>query len=211
MELDASYNSLTILPKNIGYGLANLEKMNVSLNKICILPISICEIKSLRYLDVHFNQLHSLPPAIGMLTNLEFLNASSNFNDLKYLPETICDLANLKELDLSNNQIHVLPDAFYQLESLCKLNLDQNPLVIPPVEVGEDGAEAVKQFMVKRRMEMVAAEEERMAAEANKEAETGWLAWGTSMVNNLVSEVSRGYSDYFGGKGPRDPFLEQQR
>ncbi|KAG5050761.1 hypothetical protein JHK87_002959 [Glycine soja] len=65
--------------------------------------------KSLRHLDVHFNELHGLPQSIGKLTNLEYLNVSSNFSDMTELPETLGDLVNLRELDLSNNQIRALP------------------------------------------------------------------------------------------------------
>ena len=88
VELDAGFNSLTYLPTNIGYELLNLQKLMIQLNKIRSLPSSVCEMKSLRYLDAHFNELRGLPIAIGKLTNLEVLNLSSNFSDLRELPET---------------------------------------------------------------------------------------------------------------------------
>ncbi|KAI5314879.1 hypothetical protein L3X38_044055 [Prunus dulcis] len=64
--------------------------------------------RSLRYLDVHFNEFRGLPYAIGRLTTLEVLNLSSNFSDWIELPESIGDQTNLRELDLSNNQIRAL-------------------------------------------------------------------------------------------------------
>ncbi|KAL5183213.1 Plant intracellular Ras-group-related LRR protein 1 [Glycine soja] len=57
VELDAGFNSLTYLPTNIGYELLNLQKLMIQLNKIGSLPSSVCEMKSLRYLDAHFNEL----------------------------------------------------------------------------------------------------------------------------------------------------------
>ncbi len=203
-----SFNSLTYLPTNIGYELVFLQKLSIQLNKIRSLPSSVCEMKSLRCLDAHFNELHGLPSAIGKLTNLEILNLGSNFSDLKELPDTIGDLTNLKELDLSNNQIHALPVTFGRLDNLTKLNLDQNPLVIPPVEVLNEGVEAVKVFMAKRWLEILVEEERKSMLEMQEQAQTGWLTRSTSWLKGYVSNVS----EYLGSpKGsPRDPYLDQQ-
>ncbi|KAJ4950621.1 hypothetical protein NE237_027453 [Protea cynaroides] len=205
-ELDASFNSLTYLPTNIGYELENLQRLSVHLNKIRSLPTSICEMKSLRQLDVHFNELRGLPQAIGRLINLEILNLSNNFSDLTELPETFGDLINLRDLDLSNNQIHALPDTFGHLDNLTKLNLDQNPLLIPPMETVNEGVEAVKVFMAKRRLDMLLEEEVKNAqAAANNQGQTGWLTRSTSWLNNFVT-------GYFAPapSSPRDQFLDQQ-
>ncbi|KAG2675986.1 hypothetical protein I3760_12G030600 [Carya illinoinensis] len=208
VEIDVSFNNLTYLPTNIGYELVNLKKLSIHLNKIRSLPSSVCEMKSLRWLDAHFNELHGLPLAIGRLTNLEILNLGSNFSDLKELPDTFGDLTNLKELDLSNNQIHALPDTFGRLDNLIKLNLEQNPLVIPPAEVVSKGVEAVKVFMAKWWLEILAEEERKSMLEMQEHAQTGWLTRSTSWVKNYVSSVS----DYLGSPrgSPREPYLDQQ-
>ncbi|KAL5826841.1 hypothetical protein ACOSQ3_018680 [Xanthoceras sorbifolium] len=211
VELDASFNNLVSLPTNIGYGLLNLQRLLIHLNKIHWLPPSVCEMRSLRYLDVHFNELHGLPHAIGRLTNLEVLNLGSNFSDLTELPETMGDLIKLRELDLSNNQIRALPDTFFRLENLTKLNLDQNPLVIPPVEIVNKGLEAVEEFMKKRWLDIVAKEQQKSLLEANKQQQGGWLAWGTSLLTNVVSGVSQSVGGYAGGgKSSTDSYLDQQ-
>lgn len=213
VELDASFNSLVCLPTNIGYGLLNLERLSIKLNKLRALPLSICEMRSLKDLDAHFNELHGLPRAIGKLTSLEVLNLSSNFSDLTELPETFGDLINLRELDLSNNQIRALPDTFFRLETLTKLNLDQNPLVIPPMEIVNKGVEAVKEFMAKRWADIIAEAQQKSTLEANKQqqAQSGWLAWGSSMLTNFVSGVSQSVGGYLGGgKTSADPYLDQQ-
>lgn len=213
VELDASFNNLGCLPTNIGYGLLNLERLVIKLNKIRTLPASIGEMRSLRYLDVHFNELHGLPDAIGKLTKLEVMNISSNFSDLTELPETLGDLINLRELDLSNNQIRALPDTFFRLENLTKLNLDQNPLVIPPIEIANKGAEAVKDFMANRWADIIDEAQQKIMLEANKQqqAQNGWLAWGTSLLTNFVSGVSQRVGGYIGGgKNSTDPYLDQQ-
>lgn len=210
-ELDASFNNLTYLPTNIGYGLVNLRKFLLHLNKIHSLPISFCEMTSLTHLDLHINELRGLPHAIGRLTNLEILNLSSNFSDLTELPETIGDLTNLRELDVSNNQIQALPDTFGRLEKLAKLNLDQNPLVVPPIDVVRKGVEAVKEFMAKRLLDIITEEQQRSVIEANKQAQAGWLGRSTSLLNGFVFGVSQSVGGYLGGgKAPKASYLDQE-
>lgn len=203
-----SFNNLTYLPTNIGYELVNLQKLSVQLNKIRSIPSSVCEMKSLRCLDAHFNELNGLPIGIGRLNNLDTLDLSSNFSDLKELPDTFGDLTNLRELDLSNNQIHALPDTFGRLDNLTKLNVDQNPLAIPPVEIVKEGVEAVKLFMAKRWLEILAEEERKSMLEMQEHAQTGWLTRSTSWLKGYVSTVS----EYLGSPrgSPRDPYLDQQ-
>lgn len=210
IELDASFNDLMFLPTNIGYGLVNLQKLSIPFNKLRAFPNSICEMKSLRHLDAHFNAIHGLPSTIGRLTNLEILNASSNFSDITEVPETIGDLTNLIELDLSNNQIRALPESIYQLQKLTKLVVDQNPLVIPPLEIVNNGLKAIMEYMMKRRLDMLEAEQQRSLLEQNSKTETGLIAWGTSTLGNVYTGVSRSVSGYLEGNAPRDPFLDQQ-
>lgn len=199
------------LPTNMGFGLVNLEKLSIPLNKIRFLPSSIGEMRSLKHLDVHFNELHGLPQSIGKLTNLEYLNVSSNFSDMTELPETLGDLVNLRELDVSNNQIRALPYTFSRLEKLTKLNLDQNPIIVPPIEVVNQGVEAVKKFMAKWWRDLIEeAQQKSMAETKNQQAQPGWLTWGASLLDN-VAGVSESVAEYFGArKAPRDPWLEQQ-
>ncbi|KAJ0263796.1 Plant intracellular Ras-group-related LRR protein 9 [Hirschfeldia incana] len=204
--LDVSFNRLTYLPTNIGSELTNLEKLMIQYNKIRSFPSSIGEMRSLTYLDAHFNELHGLPDSFCLLTNLEYLNLSSNFSDLSELPVSFGDLINLQELDLSNNQIHALPDTFGTLESLVKLNVSQNPLVVPPEEVVKEGVELVKMFMGKRRIIMLEDEEKRRTEEEMEQANAGWLTRTTSKLKTYVSDVS----EYLGSNSPRDSYLEQK-
>ncbi|GAV64614.1 LRR_1 domain-containing protein/LRR_4 domain-containing protein/LRR_8 domain-containing protein, partial [Cephalotus follicularis] len=211
VELDVSFNRLTYLPTNIGYELVNLQRLSIHLNKIRSLPTSIGEMRSLRHLDAHFNELRGLPLAIGRLTNLEILNLSSNFSDLTELPETIGDLTNLRELDLSNNQIHALPDTFGRLDNLIKFNIDQNPIVIPPMEIVKEGVEAVKIFMAKRWLDILVEEERKSMLEVQEQTQAGWLTRSTSWLKNYASGVRESVSDYLvAEKSHRDPFLDQQ-
>lgn len=212
VELDAGFNKLSYLPTNIGYELVNLKRLSLSFNKLRSLPTSIGEMKSLRLLDVHFNELHVLPRSFGNLTNLEILNLSNNFSDLTTLPDTIGDLINLKELDLSNNQIHELPDTISRLDNLTVLKLDENPLVIPPKEVVVEGVEAVKAYMIKRRLDILLAEEPQIMLEEMGQTPTGVLTRSTSWLSGAVSNVLGTVAGYLGagGKSDADHYLNQQ-
>ncbi|KAF8098863.1 hypothetical protein N665_0257s0073 [Sinapis alba] len=204
--LDVSFNRLTYLPTNIGFELVNLEKLMIQYNKIRSFPSSIGEMRSLTYLDAHFNELHGLPDSFVLLTNLEYLNLSSNFSDLRDLPSSFGDLISLQKLDLSNNQIHSLPDTFGTLESLVELNVDQNPLVVPPKEVVKEGVVAVKTYMGKRRITMLEEEERKRVEEEMEQANAGWLTRTTSKLKSYVSDVS----EYLNPSYPRDPYLERE-
>lgn len=192
----------------MGFELVNLRRLSIPFNKLRSLPISIGEMKSLFILDVHFNELHGLPLSIGKLTNLEILNLSSNFNDFTHLPDTIGDLINLKKLDLSNNQIYELPVTFGQLDNLIVLKMDQNPIVVPPKEVVDEGVEVVKAFMVKKRLDMLMAEERRSMLQQKDTATTDILTRSASWLSEVASSVS-GY--LAGAKNPDpDDYLNKQ-
>jgi hypothetical protein len=189
--------TLTYLPTNIGYELVNLRKIWIHMNKLWSLPASVCKMASLSLLDAHFNELCGLPSAFRKLSSLEILNLRSNFSDLKELPASFGDLLNLHELDLSNNQIHALPDSFGLLDKLEKLNLEQNPLGMPPSDVVGKGADAVKEYMSKRWLDILLEEEQkRIAAETPQASSTpkAWLdrsvSWVSGVSGSLVGCVS---------------------
>ncbi|RLN04389.1 plant intracellular Ras-group-related LRR protein 3-like [Panicum miliaceum] len=207
VELDASYNGLTYLPTNIGYEMANLQKLWVHMNKLRSLPSSVCEMTSLYLLDAHFNELRGLPSAFGTLSSLEILNLSSNFSDLKELPASFGDLLNLRELDLSNNQIHALPGTFGRLGKLEKLNLEQNPLTMPPVDIVNKSVDAVKEYMSKRWLDILLEEEQRrIAAETPQASSTpkDWLERSVSWVTNVLAYLTENE------KSEKDAYLDQQ-
>ncbi|RAL39016.1 hypothetical protein DM860_011502 [Cuscuta australis] len=210
VELDASFNQLSYLPTNIGYELVSLKRLLIFLNKLRTLPTSIGEMRSLQVLDVHFNELRGIPHSIGKLAGLEVLNLSSNFSDLTELPDSLGDLTNLKELDLSNNQISELPYSFARLDNLTKLNVDQNPLVIPPKEIVDEGVQSMKDYLVKRRLDILMAEERQFMQEELDQTPTGILTRSTSWLTRVASNVSERFTGYLGASGKStDHYLNQ--
>ncbi|KAL6993333.1 Plant intracellular Ras-group-related LRR protein 4 [Sarracenia purpurea var. burkii] len=145
-ELHADYNRLKALPEAIGR-ITSLEILSVRYNNIRQLPTTMSSLSNLRELNVSFNELESVPESLCFATTLVKINVSNNFADLQALPRSIGNLEMLEELDISNNQIRVLPDSFRMLSKLRVLNLQGNPLEVPPRNVAEMGPQAVVQYM----------------------------------------------------------------
>lgn len=218
----ANFNQLEVWPSDLGFQLINLQTLSLHLNKLTGLPSSIGELRSLKVLDVHFNKLRGLPTTIGNLTNLEVLDISSNFNDLVNVPDTIGDLVSLVELDLSFNQIHELPISIGRLTNLQKMKLDENPLMVPPLEVVEQGHQAVMMYMAHLWKEsLMTDEEKKLLGSADKdvkqETAEGWIpSWaGGALVNNWFGKAQAGgVASLLGERswlswGPQQPKVEE--
>jgi len=116
----------------------SLEDLNLGGNQLTELPSEISKLINLKKLDLgwdptgdnRFNKLVVLPPEIGLLTNLEFLNLSHN--KINNLPPEIGQLKNLQSLYLDKNRLSKLPVEIRSLANLKYLDLRDNPLPIPP-------------------------------------------------------------------------------
>ncbi|KAB1204303.1 Plant intracellular Ras-group-related LRR protein 6 [Morella rubra] len=146
-ELNANFNKLMKLPDTIGFELINLKKMSVNSNKLVLLPSSTSHLTSLLVLDARLNCLRSLPEDLENLINLEVLNVSQNFQYLDTLPYSIGLLINLVELDVSYNKLSTLPDSMGCLKKLQKLSVEGNPLTSPPMDVVEQGLQAMREYL----------------------------------------------------------------
>uniref|UniRef100_A0A6N2MXS8 Protein kinase domain-containing protein n=1 Tax=Salix viminalis TaxID=40686 RepID=A0A6N2MXS8_SALVM len=81
----------------------------------CLTKLSVCHF-SIRY----------LPPEIGCLSNLEYLDLS--FNKIKILPKEITCLNALISLTVSNNKLVKVPSSLLSLQRLESLDLSSNRL-----------------------------------------------------------------------------------
>ena len=198
MSLIANLNQLSYLPSQIGFSLVDLEQLSLQWNKLQSLPASICNLKSLKRLEARFNHLKALPSSIGNLTNLEVLDVGCNFKDLQTMPDTIGDLTSLVEIDLSCNQIKILPASFGKLQNLKRVNIIDNPLVIPPMKVAEAGLEAIMTFMKERWQSVLEEERNRLVEEENGQYQGkrflplagSWFAKARSVVTSRPSQTS---------------------
>ncbi len=118
------------LPKNRFRG-QSLEDVREHLkNEIMQAP----EVINLPKLSIQGKNLHSLPPEIGLFTNLTTLDLF--LNKLATLPPEIGNLTNLKELMLHSNHLAILPPEIGNLTNLTKLSLVKNHLKTLPSEIG---------------------------------------------------------------------------
>jgi hypothetical protein len=89
----------------------------------------------LKQLDLGYNEIISIPEAIGQLSNLKELWL--NKNQITSIPETIGQLSSLRELDLGYNEIISIPKAIGQLFNLRWLWLNKNQITSIPEAVGQ--------------------------------------------------------------------------
>ncbi|XP_056394973.1 E3 ubiquitin-protein ligase LRSAM1 isoform X2 [Hyla sarda] len=137
-----------LLPKSCQIlDLATLKVLDLHDNQISSLPADIGQLKSLRVLNVERNILRSLPDSIGDLVQLQTLNV--NGNKLKLLPTTIGGLHSLRTLNVSENRLRELPRSLANVRTLETLTLDASGMVFPPASVCSEGTEAIQQFLCK--------------------------------------------------------------
>ncbi|KAK6139760.1 hypothetical protein DH2020_026520 [Rehmannia glutinosa] len=115
-----SLDSLPLPPIN----LAAISKLDLSNNNLQSIPESLtARLLNVIILDVHSNQLKSLPNSIGCLTKLKL---SVNSNKLVFLPHSTSHLTNLRVLDARLNCLQSLPSDLENLINLEILNISQN-------------------------------------------------------------------------------------
>ncbi|KAJ8277787.1 hypothetical protein GJAV_G00079900 [Gymnothorax javanicus] len=112
----------------------DLTKLLLSSNKLSALSEDVRLLPALVVLDIHDNQLTTLPKSIGELENLQKLNLSHN--KLKVLPEEIWLLKNLRSLQLQQNLLEELSDGVGQLTNLDEIDLSNNGMTTLPESVG---------------------------------------------------------------------------
>ena len=152
-SLELFVNQLSALPPEIG-NLTNLTSLGLGYNQLTALPPEIGNLTNLKSLSLHENWFTDLPPEIGNLTNLTSLYLMNN--QLTALPPEIVNLTNLTSLELGYNQLTALPPEIVKLglkfiwkniTSFTKgINLYDNPLESPPVEIVQRGRKAVENY-----------------------------------------------------------------
>ncbi|MCP4363984.1 MAG: GTP-binding protein [Planctomycetes bacterium] len=142
-RLNLRDEGITRLPTQL-FQLTNLTILDLSENQLSFLPPEICQLTNLTHLYLYRTRLYSVPPELFQLKNLTLLNL--NDNQLSDLSSKIFQLGNLTKLYLRNNQLVFLPSETCQLSKLKEINLTGNPLTTPPLEVAEQGIEAIHKY-----------------------------------------------------------------
>ncbi|XP_056605909.1 leucine-rich repeat-containing protein 40 [Triplophysa dalaica] len=104
-------------------------------NQLNSLPESIGELEHLQKLVVSHNKLTELPAGLWRLTNLHCLHMQQN--QMERLPPDLGQLVHLEDLDLSNNLLTDIPESLSNLTNLMKLNLSCNKIKSLPPSISE--------------------------------------------------------------------------
>ena len=62
------------------------------------------------------------------------------------MPEAITRMTYLSVLDLRGNKLTSLPEAITSLTNLSEVDLYENPLEDPPIEIAEQGIDAIREY-----------------------------------------------------------------
>ncbi len=154
-DIAAQVPNLDILEVNplgdAAHFLSSVHKLTLYNKVLNSLPDSIGQLVSLQKLDLANNELSALPDSIGQLVSLQELLL--DYNKLSALPDSIGQLVSLQELYLADNKLSDLPESIGNLTSLQadSLQLRNNPLMHPPLEVCSQGVAAIARFLAAGR------------------------------------------------------------
>ncbi len=111
------------------------EKLDLSDDQLASVPPEIGELTNLIILDLSNNQLTSVPREIAKLTNLATLYLGNN--QLTRVPPEIAKLTNLRYLSLRENRLTRVPPVIANLSNLIYLSISRNQLTSVPPEISK--------------------------------------------------------------------------
>ncbi|XP_042734573.1 E3 ubiquitin-protein ligase LRSAM1 isoform X3 [Lagopus leucura] len=124
-----------------------LEVLDLHDNQLASLPTDIGQLTSLQVLNLERNLLKCLPQSIGDLAQLQVLNVKGN--KLKELPATVSGLRSLRTLNVSENLLQELPRVLAHIRTLETLTLDASSMTYPSPDICSAGTESIQQFLCK--------------------------------------------------------------
>ncbi|XP_009888626.1 PREDICTED: E3 ubiquitin-protein ligase LRSAM1 [Charadrius vociferus] len=142
-------NNLTsLVPKSCSLlSLITVKVLDLHDNQLASLPADIGQLTSLQVLNLERNLLKCLPQSIGDLAQLQMLNVKGN--KLKELPATVSGLRSLRTLDISENMLQELPRVLAHIRTLETLTLDASSMTYPSADICSAGTESIQQFLCK--------------------------------------------------------------
>ncbi|NXY11284.1 LRSM1 ligase, partial [Pteruthius melanotis] len=142
-------NNLTsLVPKSCSLlSLITVKVLDLHDNQLASLPADIGQLTALQVLNLERNLLKSLPQSIGDLAQLQVLNVKGN--KLRELPGSVSGLRSLRALDVSGNALQELPRLLAHVRTLQTLTLDASSMTYPSPEICGAGTEAIQQFLCK--------------------------------------------------------------
>ncbi|CAJ1074949.1 unnamed protein product%2C partial [Xyrichtys novacula] len=129
--VDLSGNKIEVLPPAIGNFL-QLKSLTLNANRLTGLPAEISKLKKLETLSLNGNRISQIPDSLGQLKALRTLNLSGNH--ITEFPSGLGTLRQLDLLDLSRNKIQNVPSEVSALQAI-EINLNQNQISVLSPEV----------------------------------------------------------------------------
>lgn len=123
LSLNLSFNKIEVIPEEIG-DLILLKDLNIAHNQVEVLPQRLGDLRCLRKLQCQHNKIEKMPHEIGKCYMLEDLIAHDNM--LRAFPASIIGCAALNSCDLRNNQLTSVPCELGGLVTMRSLELDGN-------------------------------------------------------------------------------------
>ena len=121
-NLNLSSNKLTLLPENF-IELKFVSRLNLSANKLKVIPSHVFSLICLRELNISSNAISELPEDLEWKPTLKSLNVGDN--NLSDLPVSI-SRSRLETLNLSKNNFVRIPLCVCEIISLKDLDLSNN-------------------------------------------------------------------------------------
>lgn len=112
-----------------------LRNLDLSKNKLSVVPDSISKFKHLKQLNLECNKLECLPDTLANVSKIELINVSNNL--ISSLPAAYCSLSNLKQIYLSGNKFAAFPKQLLGLKNLEVVDLSRNKISEIPVGMAE--------------------------------------------------------------------------
>lgn len=100
-DLDLSRNELITIDNNNFYQFYYLQTLNLSRNKLILLPQSVLDMKQLEKLNISYNCFNNLPVVITKMKSLVTLDAS--YNNISEIPAEFEHMISLDMINLIGN------------------------------------------------------------------------------------------------------------
>jgi len=143
-SIDLSGFRLKELPKELK-NISWLKRLNISFNDLEELPEWLGDLTNIEVLDLRSNKLKRLFKGISNLNKLYSINIRDNC--LEDMPVEIRGLKNLQYISVGHNKLTNLPEWFFNIPDI---NISNNPIVDPPIEVYNKGLQAVLNYFKER-------------------------------------------------------------